>query len=125
MSIIDYAAAETYTKTLDVPDIGNFGIRCMNDKLETWYMAAFTVMGQTSIFRYGPVLEGLDGQMLDGFSFSYKSIDYKEDRIEKEIDFMLNESKKTITSAEVLPSPFKAFEDFPDMAKVLTGILSI
>lgn len=122
--IADYAVAETYTKSLDIPDAGNFGIRATNDKLETWYMAAVTILGQASIFKYGPVLEGLDDQMLDGFSFSYKKTDFKTEKMEKEVDFFLNEGRKEITSAEALDSPFQAFEDFPDMAKVFTGIIN-
>ena len=53
--------------------------------MNIYYIIVKTVMGKTSIIKFGPVCPDID-MLQNDFSVSYKKIDYKENLIEKEVD---------------------------------------
>lgn len=100
-----------FTKQLDLVDIGDTAIYARGKG--QYYLIVKTIMGKTSIFKFGPCLPDMP-VLLDGFTFSYKQMDYSEQKICKEIRSMLNDTKAEITQAEQI-DPLTVLSRFPDV----------
>ena len=111
--IFEYSVQKTFNETIDVLDIGNTALRCHGRKLEFYYIILKTVMGKTSIIKFGPVMPDIE-VLLNEFTVSYKKMDYKENLIEKEVDKFINDYKKDITLVEEI-TEYEAWQDFPNI----------
>jgi hypothetical protein len=111
--VFDYSVQKTFNQSIDIVDMGNTALRCLNSNNDAYYMIIKTTFGKTSIFRFGPVCPDLD-MLLDDFFVNYKKIPYKEASIYKEIDKFINDFKKEITEVEEV-TEFEAWEDFPPL----------
>ena len=111
--IFEYSVQKTFNESIDVVDIGNTALRCHGSKLDFYYIILKTVMGKTSILKFGPVMPDID-ILFNDFTVSYKKIDYKENLIEKEVDKFINDYKKEITLVEEI-TEYEAWQDFPDI----------
>jgi hypothetical protein len=111
--IFEYSVQKTFNETIDVVDIGNTALRCRGKKLDFYYIILKTVMGKTSILKFGPVMPDID-ILFNDFTVSYKKIDYKENLIEKEVDKFINDYKKEITLVEEV-TEYEAWQDFPNI----------
>ena len=111
--IFEYSVQKTFNESIDVVDIGNTALRCHGAKLDFYYIILKTVMGKTSILKFGPVIPDID-VLLNEFTVSYKKMDYKENLIEKEVDKFINDYKKSITLVEEI-TEYEAWQDFPDI----------
>ena len=111
--IFEYSVQKTFNETIDVVDIGNTALRCHGSKLDFYYIILKTVMGKTSILKFGPIMPDID-VLFNDFTVSYKKIDYKENLIEKEVDKFINDYKKEITFVEEI-TEYEAWQDFPDI----------
>lgn len=109
--IFEYSVQKTFNESIDVVDIGNTALRCIGRKLENYFIILKTKMGKTSILTFGPVYPEID-LLFDGFSVSYKKIDYRENLINKEITKFINDFKKDITLVEEI-TEYEAWQDFP------------
>lgn len=99
--IFDYFQQKVFTQSVQVDDIGNAYLRCSTSKGFEYYFASRTIMGKTSILKFGPCLPDV-GFLVNGYSMFYKKIDYKENLIEKEINLLINDPKKEIEMVEVI-----------------------
>ena len=111
--IFEYSVQKTFNESIDVVDIGNTALRCQGAKLDFYYIILKTVMGKTSILKFGPVMPDID-VLFNDFTVSYKKIDYKENIIEKEVTKFINDYKKEITLVEEI-TEYEAWQDFPDI----------
>ncbi len=111
--IFEYSVQKTFNESIDVVDIGNTALRCHGSKLDFYYIILKTIMGKTSILKFGPVMPDID-VLFNDFTVSYKKIDYKENLIEKEVDKFINDYKKEITLVEEI-TEYEAWQDFPDI----------
>ena len=111
--IFEYSVQKTFNESIDVTDIGNTALRCHGSKLDFYYIILKTVMGKTSIIKFGPVMPDIE-VLFNDFSVSYKKIDYKENLIEKEVDKFINDYKKEITLIEEI-TEYEAWQDFPNI----------
>lgn len=111
--IFEYSVQKTFNEAIDVVDIGNTALRCTSDKLDNYYIIIKTIMGKTSILKFGPVCPDIEA-LLNDFSVSYKKLDYKEPSICKEIDKFINDFRKGISSVEEI-TEYEAWQDFPAM----------
>lgn len=109
--IFEYSVKKTFNESIDVVDIGNVALRCTSSSLDDYYIILKTVMGKTSILRFGPVTPDIE-MLLNDFSVSYKKIDYKESAICKEVDKFINDFKKEITQVEEI-TEYEAWQAFP------------
>lgn len=109
--IFEYSVKKTFNESIDVIDIGNVALRCTSGNLDDYYIILKTVMGKTSILRFGPVTPDIE-MLLNDFSVSYKKIDYKESAICKEVDKFINDFKKEITQVEEI-TEYEAWQAFP------------
>lgn len=118
--IFEYSVQKTFNESIDVVDIGNTALRCHGSKLDFYYIILKTVMGKTSILKFGPVMPDID-VLFNDFTVSYKKIDYKENLIEKEVDKFINDYKKEITLVEEI-TEYEAWQDFPDIQKQFNNV---
>jgi hypothetical protein len=111
--IFEFSVQRTFNDSIDVVDMGNTALKCTNKQLDDYYIILKTVMGKTSIIKFGPVCPDLD-ILLEDFSVSYKKINYKESALYKEIDKFINDFKKEIDSIEEI-TEYEAWQSFPDI----------
>ena len=109
--VFEFSIQKTFNQSIDVVDVGNTALRCVNKQMDNYYLITRTVYGKTFIIKFGPVCPDIEA-LLDDFSVSYKKIDYKEAALYKEIDKFLNDYKKEIETVEEI-TDFEAWEDFP------------
>ena len=109
--VFEFSIQKTFNQSIDVVDVGNTALRCVNKQMDNYYLITRTVYGKTFIIKFGPVCPDIEA-LLDDFSVSYKKIDYKEAALYKEIDKFLNDYKKEIETVEEI-TDFEAWDDFP------------
>lgn len=109
--VFEYSAQRTFNDSIDVVDIGNTALRCTNVKLDDYYIILKTIMGKTSIIKFGPVCPDIE-ILLNDFAVTYKKMDYKEAGICKEIDKFINDFRKEINSIEEI-TEYEAWQAFP------------
>lgn len=109
--IFEYSVQRTFNEEIDVVDIGNTALRCTNTKMDSYYIILKTVMGKTSILKFGPVCPDID-VLLNDFTVNYKKIDYREPSICKEIDKFINDFRKDIVKIEEI-TEYEAWQDLP------------
>lgn len=94
----------TPQNNIDIEDIGQCCLECSNEEGYYYYIIIRTSMGITSIATCGPVVPDLE-QLPNGYSTYLKKIEYREDKIAKEIKYFLNDKKKINQATEI------SFED--------------
>lgn len=109
--IFEFSIQKTFTDSVDIVDIGNTALRCINRNGDNYYIINKTTMGKTSILKFGPICPDLE-ILLSDFMVSYKKIDYKENLISREIDKFINDFKKEISTVEEI-TEYEAWQDFP------------
>lgn len=118
--IFEFSVQKTFNESIDVVDMGNTALRCTNKNLDNYYIIVKTVLGKTSIIKFGPVCPDI-GALLNDFSVSYKKIDYKETVLYKEIDKFINDFKKDIDTVEEI-TEYEAWKDFPAIQQLFENI---
>ena len=109
--IFEFSVQKTFNESIDIVDMGNTALRCTNSQHDDYYIIIKTIMGKTSILKFGPICPDLE-VLLNDFSVSYKKIDYKENIIYREIDKFINDFKKEISTIEEI-TEYEAWKDFP------------
>lgn len=99
--IFDFDLQKSYAQSIEVEDIGNFGLRCTNKAFEDFYICAQTCMGKTYILKFGPIMTDVN-ELTEDFTLEYKKIDYKEKAINLEINKFINDGRRGINQAEVV-----------------------
>lgn len=118
--IFEFSVQKTFNESIDVVDMGNTALRCTNKNLDNYYIIVKTVLGKTSIIKFGPVCPDIEA-LLNDFSVSYKKIDYKETVIYKEIDKFINDFKKDIDTVEEI-TEYEAWKDFPAIQQLFENV---
>lgn len=118
--IIDYKQDYVFTESIDIEDIGNTCIKAVAKNGAEHYVITKTILGKTSILKFGPVMPDLP-ELCIGFSVSYNKIDYKEGKICKEISMLLNNPKVEIEKAEVV-TEYEAYQVFPNVVEAFSLI---
>lgn len=118
--IIDYKQDYVFTESIDVEDIGNTCIKAIAKDGVEYYAITKTILGKTSILKFGPVMPDLP-LLCIGFSASFSKINYKENKICKEISMFLNNPKAEIEKAEVI-TEYEAYQVFPNVVEAFSLI---
>lgn len=118
--IFEFSVQKTFTESIDIVDIGNTALRCINKGMDEYYIICKTVFGKTAMIKFGPVCPEIDG-LLNDFTVNYKKIDYKETSISKEIDKFINDYKKEITAVEEI-TDYEAWRGFPAVQQYFENI---
>lgn len=114
--IFEYNAELVLQSALDVDDIGNTAIEGINDDGYYYYLIIVTVLGETSVYTFGPVIPDLV-ELIEGYTFNFFSLDYKETKIEKIITRWLNDNKK-LTSAKIIDKQ-SAINSLPNLEDII------
>jgi hypothetical protein len=118
--IFEFSVQKTFTESIDVVDIGNTALRCISKNMDVYYIITKTIMGKTSILKFGPVCPDIE-MLQNDFSVNYKKIDYKENLIFKEIDKFINDYKKEVSVVEEI-TEFEAWQDFPAVQQLFENV---
>lgn len=118
--IFEFSVQKTFNQSIDVVDMGNTALKCTNRNMDNYYIIVKTVMGKTSIIKFGPVCPDLDVLQND-FSVEYKKVDYKESILYKEINKFINDFKKDIDTIEEI-TEYSAWQDFPHIQQLFEAI---
>jgi hypothetical protein len=118
--VFEYSVQRTFTEAIDVVDIGNTALKCTGSSLDDYYIVLKTIMGKTSILKFGPVVPDLE-VLANDFTVSYKKIDYKEMAIFKEVDKFINDFRKEITEVSEITEQ-EAWQAFPDIPQRFNNI---
>lgn len=110
-AIFDFDSQKTFAQSIELEDIGNCALRCTNPAFEDYYIITQTSMGKTYILKFGPLVADLT-ELNEDFNLSYKKIDYKETIITKEINLLLNDTKKKINQVMIIELS-EALEQLP------------
>lgn len=101
MITFEYNPQLVFMSQVEVEDIGNLYLRGTNNMGSEYYFLTRTIMGKTHILKFGPTIPDVE-LLLETFSTEYKKIDYKESTIKNEINKFINDSKKFITTIDIL-----------------------
>lgn len=118
--IFEYSVTKTFNESIDIVDFGNTAIRCSKKDCLDYYIIVKTVMGKTSILKFGPIIPDVP-VLAEDFTVSYKKMDYKENSIFKEIDKYINDFRKEIDSVEEI-TEFEAWQAFPNVQQNFENI---
>ena len=118
--LFEFSVQKTFNQSIDIVDIGNTALKCSDRYMNNYYMIIKTVMGKTSILKFGPIVPDLDVLMPD-FFVEYKKFDYKETAISKEINKFINDFKKAIENAEEITT-YEVWQDFPNIQQYFENI---
>lgn len=118
--VFEFSVQKTFDQSIDIVDIGNTALKCTNHHMDNYYIIIKTVMGKTSIIKFGPICPELE-ILLNDFSVNYKKIDYKETVICREIDKFINDFKKEINTIEEI-TEYEAWQDFPYIQQLFENV---
>lgn len=109
-------------ESLEISDIGNTCIIANNDLGDEWYLVIRTILGESTIFSYGPSNPDFD-TLPPALSCSYYKMQYNEKKLNTLIDKFLNDTCKRITQArEVLLEDIKVYlKDIREILNVETA----
>lgn len=113
--IIDYKKEEVFTKSVDIVDVGNFALQCVSGNGEEYYIIVVTVMGKTSVLKFGPVIPDLP-VLCDGYNVAFKTFNFKEASILKEANLFINDYKKEIDEVSVI-TEYEALNNIPTITE--------
>lgn len=108
----EYYKTVTVNAILDIEDIGNFAIKAFNDKGEEYIMVVDTVLGETRMFTYGPIIPDLD-LLPPSVNCSFNRINFSTKFIQKAVDTFLGGRSQITQAMEV--SKEEALEDCKDI----------
>jgi rhamnose utilization protein RhaD (predicted bifunctional aldolase and dehydrogenase) len=118
--VFEFSIQKTFNQSIDVVDMGNTALRCISKLKDEYYLITKTILGKTSIIKFGPVCPDID-VLINDFSVSYKKVDYKEAVIYKEIDKFINDYKKDIETVEEI-TEFEAWQAFPAIQQLFENV---
>lgn len=118
--IFEYSVQKTFSESIDVVDMGNTALRCTNKFMDDYYIIVKTIMGKTSILKFGPVCSDIEA-LINDFSVTYKKLDYKENAIYKEIEKFINDFKKEIDKIEEI-TEYEAWQAFPAVQQYFENV---
>ena len=119
--IFNYNQQKVFMSSLEVEDPGNTALRIENVEGFDYYIIIKTIMGKTSIFKFGPIMSDVD-LFINGFSSSYVKMNYKEKTINKAISQFINDPYKgMISNIEVLTHD-DVINTFPNIRECFKNI---
>ena len=118
--IFEFSVQKTFNQSIDVVDMGNTALRCTNRLMDNYYIIIKTVMGKTSIIKFGPVCPDL-AVLQNDFCVEYKKVDYKESVVYKEINKFINDFKKDIDTIDEI-TEYEAWQDFPSIQQQFEAV---
>ncbi len=117
----DYNKQWLPQNTISVKDIGQFAIEASNDDGYFFYLIIFTQLGICTVASAGPIIPDVF-ELNQGYGCSMYTMEYKEDKLEKNISNWLNDRSKKITQAREITIE-EALDQFRDLGEYLRKIV--
>jgi hypothetical protein len=99
--IFEFDQQPVFMQNIQVEDIGNFALRCSNEKGKEWYIVVKTYLGKVAMLKFGPVYPDISA-LLENMDLTFKKFDFKEMTIERETDKFLNDGRNAINKVEII-----------------------
>ena len=99
--IFEFDQQPQFMQQIEVDDIGNLALRCVNSKGQEYFIITKTYLGKTAFLKFGPIFSDL-GILTNNMELIFKNFDYKENTIEREIDKCLNDGRNGINQVEII-----------------------
>ena len=99
--IFEFDQQPVFMQNIQIEDLGNFALRCTNDKGKEWYIIVKTYLGKVAMLKFGPVYPDISA-LLENMELYFKKFDYKESTIERETDKFLNDGRNAINKVEII-----------------------
>lgn len=84
---------------IEINDSGNCAIECTNEEGQYFYIIIKTLYGTTTIVFYGPILPDFH-ELPNNYSTSLSRMEFNQSKLEKTINFILNNRTYKITNAK-------------------------
>lgn len=89
-NIFKFDLQSNFMQEIELSDPGNVCLRSETENADV-YLIVKTIMGRTTVIRFGPVVEGWN-IMPNCFNLYVKQFNYKDTKVDKEINSFLNDS---------------------------------
>lgn len=109
-----------YQNSVEIENLGDFGLEAINDEGEMYYLAAKTFLGFTVLASCGPIIPDVD-TLPSGYSCNLTKLSYREDKLAKTISFWLNDKSKGVKYVNILDYE-SAVKEFRDLSNYLLTI---
>lgn len=86
--LFEYMSRTVSDAQIDIDDIGNCALIATTMDMDTYSMVIKTVLGVTEIYSCGPI--GVDGDLGDYYSTTYRKFPYSESKIKNAITKFIN-----------------------------------
>lgn len=108
--LVEFNNQWTPQSAIEVNEPSNCAIECINLDGEYFYIFTKTTYGTITLVFFGPVIPDIQ-QLPDGYSTQLKRMEYKPDKVLKEIQSYMNDKKRKISEASEV-DPTTVFDYF-------------
>lgn len=102
---------------IDIENIGDFALEGINDEGNFYYLIVRTSLGITTLASCGPVVPDVN-LLPSGYCTYISRMQYKEDKVAKQINIWLNDKSKALTKASLVEIE-DALDQFRDLGEYM------
>ena len=102
---------------IDIENIGDFALEGINDEGNFYYLIVRTTLGITTLASCGPVVPDVN-LLPSGYCTYISRMQYKEDKVAKQINIWLNDKSKALTKASLIEIE-DALDQFRDLGEYM------
>ena len=102
---------------IDIENIGDFALEGINDEGTFWYLIVKTSLGVSTLASCGPVVPDIN-LLPSGYCTYLCRMEYKEDKLAKQINMWLNDKSKKLTQANIIEIE-DALDQFRDLGEYM------
>ena len=102
---------------IDIENIGDFALEGINDEGNFYYLIVRTSLGITTLASCGPVVPDVN-LLPSGYCTYISRMQYKEDKVAKQINIWLNDKSKALTKASLVEIE-DALDQFRDVGEYM------
>lgn len=111
--LVEFNNQWTPQSAIDIIDVSNCAVEWTNEEGEYFYIFTKTSYGTITLIFYGPVIPDIQ-QLPNNYSCELRRMEYKPDKILREIQTYMNDKKRKITEAHEIDYT-TAFDSFIDL----------
>lgn len=102
---------------IDIENVGDFALEGINDEGNFWYLIVKTSLGVATLASCGPVVPDIN-LLPSGYCTYLSRMEYKEDKLAKQINMWLNDKSKKLTQANIIEIE-DALDQFRDLGEYM------
>lgn len=118
----EYKPVAQFSATVDIEDIGQCALEAMSDANTFYYLIIRTVMGETTVFEYGPIVP--DIKRLPNEVISKKiTMEYNDTKINGMINKFIADRRGVIIEAVRVVTFEEALSSIKDLVVYMRGVI--